>query len=232
MASDQKKLNDNYIFGLDIGTRSVVGVVGYKTEGEFKIVAHAMKEHDTRAMIDGQIHDIHKVTETIIKVKEKLESQLEVKLHKACIAAAGRVLKTALIHVEQELDPNNLIDEDRINSLELLGMERAHKEVNTNLSNVEMGYHCVGYTVSKYYLNDYEISSLEGHKGKKIGADVLATFLPQEVVESLYVVVQNAGMEVYSLTLEPIAAINVAIPAQFRLLNIALIDIGGLVLLM
>ncbi len=80
MASDQKKLNDNYIFGLDIGTRSVVGVVGYKTEGEFKIVAHAMKEHDTRAMIDGQIHDIHKVTETIIKVKEKLESQLEVKI--------------------------------------------------------------------------------------------------------------------------------------------------------
>lgn len=227
MTAEAKKLNDNYIFGLDIGTRSVVGVVGYKTEEDFRIVAHAMVEHDTRAMIDGQIHDIGKVTDTIVEVRKQLEEQMNVKLHKACIAAAGRVLKTALIHVEQEMDPNVLIDEDRINSLELLGMERAHKEVNSNLSSVEVGYHCVGYTVSKYYLNDYEISSLDGHKGKKIGADVLATFLPQEVVESLYVVVQNAGMEVYSLTLEPIAAINVAIPAQYRLLNIALIDIGA-----
>ena len=56
---------------------------------------------------------------------------------------------------------------------------------------------------------------------------MLATFLPQEVVESLYTVVQGADMEVYSLTLEPIAAINVAIPEQYRLLNIALVDVGA-----
>lgn len=227
MAAKENKMNDNYIFGLDIGTRSIVGVVGYKTEDQFKVLAYSMKEHDTRAMIDGQIHDVGKVTDTIIEVKKELEEELGVTLHKACIAAAGRVLKTAMIHVEQETDPMTIIDEPRINALELLGMERAHQKVNTNLEESEMGYHCVGYTVSKYYLNDYEITSLKDHKGKKMGADVLATFLPQEVVESLYVVVQNAGMEVYSLTLEPIAAINVAIPEQFRLLNIALVDVGA-----
>jgi cell division ATPase FtsA len=81
--------------------------------------------------------------------------------------------------------------------------------------------------VSKYYLNDYEIVKLEGHKGRKIGADILATFLPIEVVDSLNEVINNADMEVYSLTLEPIAAINVAIPENFRLLNLALVDIGA-----
>ena len=227
MAETKGKLNDNYIFGLDIGTRSIVGVVGYYSDDRFIVVAHAMREHDTRAMIDGQIHDVGKVTETIMEVKKELEANLGFSLHKACIAAAGRVLKTAMIHVEQETDPLTILDDARINALELLGMERAHQEVNTDLKSNEMGYYCVGYTVSKYYLNDYEISSLKDHKGKKIGADVLATFLPQEVVESLYTVVQNAGMEVYSLTLEPIAAINVAIPEQFRLLNIALIDVGA-----
>jgi len=221
------KVNDNYIFGLDIGTRSVVGIVGYKVGSQFKVEAYAMIEHDTRAMIDGQIHDVAKVTETIIAVKKDLEQQLGLSLHKVCIAAAGRVLKTVLIHVEQVVDSTISIDQDRINALELLGMERAHQQVNSHLSDVEMGYHCVGYTVSKYYLNKYEISSLKGHNGKKIGADVLATFLPQEVVESLYMVINQAGMDVYSLTLEPIAAINVAIPEQFRLLNIALIDIGA-----
>ncbi|MDF1618277.1 cell division protein FtsA [Petrocella sp. FN5] len=227
MAKNNNKLNDNYVFGLDIGTRSVVGVVGYRTGIHFKVMAYAMVEHDTRAMIDGQIHDIGKATETILQVKKNLEKQLGVTLHKACIAAAGRVLKTALIHVNQEMDPTIIIDDHHINTLELLGMEKALQQVNTNLDEEEMGYHCVGYTVSKYYLNDYEITSLKDHKSKKISADVLATFLPQEVIESLYSVVKNADMEVYSLTLEPIAAIHVAIPEEFRLLNIALVDIGA-----
>jgi cell division ATPase FtsA len=227
MTKNNNKLNDNYVFGLDIGTRSVVGVVGYRSGANFKVMAYAMVEHDTRAMIDGQIHDIGKATETILQVKKILEKQLGVTLHKACIAAAGRVLKTALIHVNQEMDPTIIIDDHHINTLELLGMEKAHQQVNTNLDEEEMGYHCVGYTVSKYYLNDYEITSLKDHKSKKISADVLATFLPQEVVESLYSVVKNADMEVYSLTLEPIAAIHVAIPEEYRLLNIALVDIGA-----
>lgn len=225
---ENKLVNDNFIFGLDIGTRSIVGVVGIKQhDDDFKVVAYAMEEHLTRAMIDGQIHDIHKVAETIKRVKLSLEKQLGVNLTKVCIAAAGRVLKTELVHVELEIDPQMIIDEGRVNSLELLGMERAHQKINSELGKTDFGFHCVGYTVTKYYLNDYVITSLLDHTGKKMGADVLATFLPQEVVDSLYAVVTHAGLEVYSLTLEPIAAISVAIAESYRLLNIALVDIGA-----
>ena len=79
----------------------------------------------------------------------------------------------------------------------------------------------------RYYLNGYEIGNLEGHKAHTIGADVLATFLPEEVVDGLYAAVDQADLEVSNLTLEPIAAINVAIPERFRLLNIALVDVGA-----
>ena len=65
------------------------------------------------------------------------------------------------------------------------------------------------------------------HKGKKIKADIVATFLPGEVVESLYSAMNQAGMEVAGLTLEPIAAINVAIPEKLRLLNLVMVDIGA-----
>ena len=41
---------------------------------------------------------------------------------------------------------------------------------------------------------------------------MVATFLPSEVVDSLYAVMVEAGLEVASLTLEPIAALNAAIP--------------------
>ena len=64
------------VYGLDIGTRSVVGTVGYRKGKKFIVVAMAKKEHETRAMLDGQIHDIAKVAQTIKDVTQELEEKL------------------------------------------------------------------------------------------------------------------------------------------------------------
>jgi len=68
---------------------------------------------------------------------------------------------------------------------------------------------------------------IEKHMALSIGVEMIATFLPDEVVDGLYQAVEDAELHVASLTLEPIAAINVAIPERFRLLNIALVDVGA-----
>ena len=57
------------------------------------------------------------------------------------------------------------------------------------------------------------------HSANNIGVDLIATFLPEEVVDGLYEAVELADLHVASLTLEPIAAIQLAIPEKFRLLN-------------
>jgi cell division ATPase FtsA len=85
----------------------------------------------------------------------------------------------------------------------------------------------VGYSVVKYYLNEELFISLEGHKADKIGEDIIVTFLPEDVVDGLYSAVGQAGLTVENMTLEPIAAINVAIPENYRMLNIALVDVGA-----
>ena len=113
-----------------------------------------------------------------------------------------------------------------IHSLEMMGVEKAHEQIVEELGTEEK-YYCVGYTVIKYYLNGYEITNLEGHKARTISGDVLATFLPEEVVDGLYAAVEQAGLTVSNLTLEPIAAMNVAIPQNYRLLNICLVDVGA-----
>lgn len=224
---DDKKMNtDNLIFGLDIGTRSVVGSVGYMEHGKFNVTAHYVKEHDTRAMLDGQIHDIQKVGETIGYVKRELERQLgDKKLTQACIAAAGRLLKTVTVRVQMEHDEELPVTSEDIYSLDSLGIEKAYDIIRSQKE--QISFYCVGYTVVKYYMNDYIINNLEGHKAKTIAADVLATFLPDDVVDGLYAAVNAANLEVASLTLEPIAAMNVAIPEQYRLLNICLVDVGA-----
>ena len=68
--TEGKKLSGQMVFGLDIGTRSIVGTVGYRSNNRFYVVAQRVKEHETRAMLDGQIHDILKVSMTIRQVKE------------------------------------------------------------------------------------------------------------------------------------------------------------------
>ena len=64
-------IQEDLVFGLDIGTRSIVGVVGFQDRKGFHVVAMAQQEHETRAMLDGQIHDIYKVGDTIRKVNWK-----------------------------------------------------------------------------------------------------------------------------------------------------------------
>lgn len=216
---------DDFVFGLDIGTRNVVGTVGYMNHGRFQVVSIVTKEHDTRAMLDGQIHDINKVGETIRQVKRELEYKTGKRLKDVCIAAAGRVLRTINCHEEVDFEDEVRVDQENIYSLELIAVEKAHKEINAKEKKYK--FYCVGYTTVKYYLNDYVINNLEGHKANKIGVDILATFLPEEVVDGLYAAVDNAGLSVANLTLEPIAAMNVAIPEQFRLLNIGLVDVGA-----
>lgn len=217
--------NETLVFGLDIGTRSIVGVVGYMERSRFKVIAMAEQKHETRAMLDGQIHDIYKVGDTIRKVKNSLENQLERELSDVCIAAAGRVLKTVNSSAEYEFEEETRVTQEHIYSLNLLAVENAHNKINEKEDKAR--FYCVGNTPIRYQLNGYDINNLEGHKASKISVELIATFLPEEVVDGLYEAVEYAGLNVASLTLEPIAAMNIAIPEQYRLLNIGLVDVGA-----
>ena len=224
--AEAMKFPGQLVFGLDIGTRSIVGTVGYRTGGKFHVVTQSIREHGTRAMLDGQIHDIYKVGGTIKEVKAELEERIGRPLKDVCIAAAGRVLQTVTLRVDQEMESEREITGEDIYALDSMGVERAYQEF-LEKNDLDMKFYCVGYSVVRYYMNGYTIGNLEGHKAKTIGADLIATFLPEDVVDGLYKAVSVAGLEVVNLTLEPIAAIQVAIPEMYRMLNIALVDVGA-----
>lgn len=223
---NEMKPQGQLVFGLDIGTRSIVGTVGYREGDHFIVAAQVVKEHETRAMMDGQIHDIGQVGNTITQVKRLLEKKLAVKLTDVCIAAAGRVLLTFETNVTWEFEKERVVTPEEIVGLTSLGIEKAYEKLQeTNDS--DMKFYCVGNSVIRYYLNGYPISNLENHKAKNIGADIIATFLPDDVVDGLYRAVELAGLNVVNMTLEPIAAMTVAIPQMYRMLNIALVDVGA-----
>ncbi len=219
---------EQLVFGLDIGTRSVVGIIGYKNnDGTFVVVAQVSVEHHTRAMLDGQIHDIGKVAATIEKIHKKLEDITGRRFKDVCIAAAGRVLMTVEAEAQMDFHSDTVITSEHIYTLDMIGVENAYSILREEKQSDDIRFYCVGYSVKHYYQNGYMISNLEGHKANNIKEELIATFLPNEVVDGLYAAVERTGLYVSNLTLEPIAAINVAIPEKFRLLNIALVDVGA-----
>lgn len=223
-----KAKREEYVFGLDIGTRSIVGTLGYRVGTDrFVVVAQVSIEHKTRAVIDGQIHDIPTVAKTIAAVKARLEVMTGETLKDVSIAAAGRVLKTKNVYVEYELPSEMRVTTDHIHSLDSIAVEKAYEEIRSETDHKDKHFYCVGYSPVRYYLNGYPMEMIEKHMAASIGVEMIATFLPDEVVEGLYSAVEDAGLHVASLTLEPIAAINLAIPERFRLLNIALLDVGA-----
>ncbi|MEA5084728.1 MAG: cell division FtsA domain-containing protein [Lachnospiraceae bacterium] len=227
----EKQIKDSgqeMVFSLDIGTRSIIGIVGIVEDEKFKVLAIEKEEHTNRAMVDGQIENIDQVAHVARIVKERLEKKLSCALTKVCVAAAGRALKTEKASFELSMPEIRQVDEETISRLETGAIGNAEASfTNDEGEKNERQFYLVGYTVSQYYLDNYPISSLKNHRGKNLRADVVATFLPSEVVESLYITMNNIGLEVASLTLEPIAAINAAIPQKIRLLNLALVDIGA-----
>ena len=62
-------------FALDIGTRSIMGILGEKDGDIIKIKNVAMELHKKRAMYDGQVHDIQAVADVAQIVKNRLEKE-------------------------------------------------------------------------------------------------------------------------------------------------------------
>lgn len=226
-AAKARTQDESEIFALDIGTRNVVGIIGHN-EGDVFCVDHAVSiPHVQRAMIDGQIEDIPEVARVVKLVKDRLEQQSGISLERVSIAAAGRALRTRRIELSFNVEDKESISEEDVQSFELEAALKAQDELDAEVADSKLSFYCVGHTVIQYLLDDYKIKSLVGHKGKKISVELIAAFLPGTVVESLYAVMDMNGLEVASLTLEPIAAMNVIIPPEVRLINIALVDIGA-----
>ena len=214
------------VFALDIGTRSVIGIVALRDKkGNLEVIANTREEHTTRAMLDGQIHDVPQVAEVIEKVRDTLSKTVG-KLTSAAVAAAGRALYTMTAEVEMEM--HGVITEEQQSNLNFTGVQIAQsKLIESNVIDDRTSYCCVGFSIISYELDGVPLKILVGQRGRHARAKIIATFLPRQVIDSMQTALNYTGMEMRALTLEPIAAINVLIPQTMRHLNLVLVDIGA-----
>ena len=171
------------IFALDIGTRKILGVVMQKVSSNYRVLDSEMVEHRTRAMYDGQIHDVEAVAAAIQTVKEALEGKLQIKLETAAVAAAGRALKTARGKVNKHRNNMNEISRMEVRALEIEAVQQAQYE----LAQTETGtgennnYICAGYSVVSQALEGQGLASLVGQVGSEIDIEVIANHIDHVV---------------------------------------------------
>lgn len=214
---------------LDIGTHKVLGLVVRPIDDGVEVLSSHRLQHTGRAMRDGQIHDVPAVAKTLRAIKQRLEEQHGQTFHHAYIAAAGRALKTLPGRSEQSHSQHVLITPELQRSLEWEAVAQAQTGLQQSLEAEEqaLGYYCIAHSVTQYTLDGEPIGVLVGQRGRTIGVEVLATFLPAAVVDSLESALREAGLEMRGLTLEPIAALEAIIPPTMRHLKLALVDIGA-----
>ena len=109
--------DEQIIFALDIGTRSVIGLVGRKEGQTLRVLAAQVEEYQSRAVVDGQIENIEETAKTAGIVKQRLEESLGFPLKNVYIAAAGRTLETQRGEFEMEVH-GDAIDEAFLSELE------------------------------------------------------------------------------------------------------------------
>ena len=124
------KPQGDLVFALDIGTRTVVGIIGEYIDEKFRLKDYISVPHTKRAMVDGQVEDIKQVAKIVAQAKTALEERNGVELKRVSIAAAGRALKTCRGKMEFDISSDEYITSDMIKSMESKPYKR-HRRSST-----------------------------------------------------------------------------------------------------
>ena len=146
--AEYKAQEQDLIFALDIGTRSIVGVVGRPVGGRLKVLDIEMAEHTSRAMLDGQIDNIQQVAALARTVTDRLESRLGIRLERVCVAAAGRALRTQSGCFRIDLPQKQAITAEQISRLEAGALSAAEEALQVE-EETRRQFFMVGYTVGR-----------------------------------------------------------------------------------
>src|SRR5699024_7911249 len=137
------------IFALDIGTRSVTGILLAKTNETYSVIDYCIKEHSKRSMLDGQIHDIPEVSRVIRDGKKELEEKDGVVIL-VCVVAAGRSVSNVQGSASITLNQEPITDDKIIKHLELSAVQDAQRNL---VSDKHARFYCAGYSVLQYKLD-------------------------------------------------------------------------------
>lgn len=204
--------------GLDIGTTKIVAMVGCLNEyGKFEILG--MGKADSLGVQRGVVSNITQTVQSIKQAVEEAEAQADVKIEEVVVGIAGQHIRS-LQHSDyiQREDGDKVIEEADIDLL---------------IQNVEKLAMMPGEEIIHILPQEYKIDSQAGIRepigmhGNRLEANFHIVVGQTSAIRNIVRCVQDAGLVVGALTLEPLASAEAVLSSEEKEAGVVLVDIGG-----
>ena len=219
-------MSDELIYALDVGTRKAMGLVARRSAAGVEILACDVAEHPTRSMSAGEVRDVRAVGDLIRGQAERLSARVGSPLKRAAVAVAGRDLRTNAGRAVLTLPQPGPVEPEHARMAVLEAVQDALSRLPRGEGGLS-SHSCVGYAATRFLVDGDPVADPVGHHAARLEAEVLATTLPRRVLDGLTAALERAGLEASTITLEPIAALQAAVPEDLRRFHLALVDVGA-----
>lgn len=223
MEQEGKKQHEDFdrsraFAAIDIGTTKIVALVGYKTEkGEIVVLGKGLAR--SYGLIRGEVMNIEQTVKSIQAAVANAKMEAGFFCKKVVVGIAGHHVRTLTnrtgINRDQQDTP--IKQED----IDALAYENKHV-------NIEIDEEVI-HTIPQMYMvdNTHEVVSPIGMMGRRLDANFHVVVCKSTALKRIKSAVEDAGLEVADLLLEPLAASQATLSNDEKTLGVAILDIGG-----
>ncbi len=210
--------NQEYSVGLDIGTTKIVAIVGRRnSHGKIEILGVGRSK--CLGVHKGVVSNISQTITSIKNAVQEAEKSSGVKISKVTVGIAGKHIRS-LQHSDYIMreNPETYITDDDIETLK----NQVKKLV------MFPGEQIIHVLPQEYKVDSQgEIHEPVGMHGKRLEANFHVVVGQMSSIKNIVRCVEEAGLEMESLTLEPLASSEAVLDTEEREAGVAIVDIGG-----
>lgn len=209
---------NEYSVGLDIGTTKIVAIVG-RRNAHGKIEVLGVGKAKSLGVHKGIVNNISQTIKSIQTAVAQAQAVSELPITKVTVGIAGKHIRS-LQHSDYIMreNPDQYITEDDIEKLK----EQVKKLV------MLPGEEIIHVLPQEYKVDsEGEIQEPIGMHGKRLEANFHVVVGQMGSIRNIARCVREAGLEMESLTLEPLASSEAVLTKEEKEAGVAIIDIGG-----
>lgn len=210
--------HQDYSVGLDIGTTKIVAIIG-RRNSHGKIEVLGMGRAKSLGVYRGIINNVAQTIGSIKTAIEQAEKSSGLPIKRVTVGIAGKHIRS-LQHSDYIMrdNPEEFITEEDIEKLK----DRVKKLV------MFPGEEIISVLPQEYKVDsEGEIHNPIGMHGKRLEANFHVVVGRMSSIKNIVRCVKEAGLEMESLTLEPLASSEAVLSSEEKEAGVAIIDIGG-----
>jgi len=208
----------NYSVGLDIGTTKIVAIIGRENEyGKIEVLGSGRSK--SLGVHRGVVNNITQTIESIQMAVEQAELDAGVKIGSVVVGIAGQHIRS-LQHSDYitRSDAEEVINEDDVDRL----CNQVYKLV------MLPGEEIIHVLPQEYRVDGQaEIKHPIGMYGGRLEANFHVVVGQVSSIKNIGRCIKSAGLDLGSITLEPLASADAVLSQEEKEAGVALIDIGG-----